>query len=266
MAIESGGSVTEGPYSRVYWSVLDDKKFDAIRADMRHFGSWTLMLVVADMSYPAPAFIPPSVPKASLAALVDAKLVELLPARMYRIKGLKSERESRSERGKAGAAARWSGNATALRPQSDGIATGLLDETSKEEKRREIAETETSARDDDPADTDLFVYLAQHGAFIRPESGFGVRLSGLIDRRGLDVVMEKAKALDAGEPMSDRQWVFGLEKALEAIPSPPMEELPTGPTHGDRIFERMQARRLEYFQQTGTWPEDWGPKPGSVAA
>lgn len=108
----------------------------------------------------------------------------------------------------------------------------------------------------------LFAYIAQHGAYIRPDSGFGIRLLGLIERRGSAVVMEKARAMDTSEPLSDRQWVFGLEKALEAIPSPPMEELPTGPdpkaVHRD---EQVQRRRLEYFQQTGMWDPDLGPEP-----
>lgn len=256
--------MTDGPYSRVYWKVLDDKKFDAIRCDMRHFGSWTLMLVIADMAYPAPAFVPPSVSKASLAALVDAKLVELLPARMYRVKGLRSERESRSERGKAGAAARWQGNATAMRPQSDGNATGMLDETSIEETRQE--ETDTAREDEAVNENDLFAFIAQHGAFIRPDSGFGIRLLGLVDRRGAEVVLEKARAMVTDEPLSDRQWVFGLEKALEAIPSPPMDELPVEDPKPSPVFERMYARRLERYRETGVWPEDWGPAPTGAAA
>lgn len=96
------------PYSRVYWSILDDgstsdggselDRFATIRGDMRHLGSWALMLVVADMAYPAPAFIPPTVPKASVAALSrpECGLVELIGGGMYRIHGLRKERESRA--------------------------------------------------------------------------------------------------------------------------------------------------------------------------
>jgi hypothetical protein len=83
------------PYSRVYWRVLGDERFDTIRADMRHFGSWTLMLLVADMAYPAPAFVPSTVPKASLAALVEAGLIEPVPGGLYRVHGLAAERSRR---------------------------------------------------------------------------------------------------------------------------------------------------------------------------
>jgi hypothetical protein len=109
---------------------------------------------------------------------------------------------------------------------------------------------------------DLFAFLAQQGAFIRPDSGFGIRLLGLIDRRGPELVLEKAKAMVTSESLSDRQWVFGLEKALEAIPSPPMDELPTANDEkSKRIYDRMQERRLEYFRQTQKWPDEWGPAP-----
>lgn len=114
---------------------------------------------------------------------------------------------------------------------------------------------------------DLFAFLAQHGAFIRPESGFGIRLLGLVDRRGIEVVLEAAKAMDTGERLSDRQWVFGLEKALEAIPSPPMEELlPAEDTKSKRIYERMVQRRLEWFRSGGKWDPEWGPEPTGAAA
>jgi hypothetical protein len=125
-----------------------------------------------------------------------------------------------------------------------------------------------AARDDDPVseeETDLFAYLAQRGAFIRPDSPFGQRLLGLIDRRGVERVMQTAKELYTGEPLSDRQWVFGLEKALEAIPSPPMEELPVD-NKPSPIFDRMMSRRLEYFRSTGTWPDEWGEKPEGLTA
>lgn len=240
---------------------MDDKKFDDIRADMRHFGSWTVMLVVAEMAYPAPAFVPPHVPRASLKALQDAGLIELLPARMYRIKGLAKERAARAAQGKPGAAARWERNANGERSQSDGTPTAMPAKQSKDEQSKD--ETST-ARDDDLSDdeTDLFGFLAKNGAYIRPESGFGVRLLGLIDRRGVEVVIEKAKRMLGTERLSDRQWVFGLEGALEEIPSPPMDELPTGPDPRKvRMQERVDKSRLEYFQNTGQWDPALGPEP-----
>jgi hypothetical protein len=131
-------------------------------------------------------------------------------------------------------------------------------------------QTTHAARDEEPfseGETELLAFIAQHGAFIRPESGFGVRLLGLMERRGAEAVLEMARTLaTADDAMSDRQWVFGLEKALDAIPSPPMEELlPEEDPKSKRVWERMQARRLEYLRNTGLWPEEWGEKPNQVS-
>lgn len=119
------------PYSRIYWTVLDDPKFDEVRADMRHFGSWSLLLVVADMAYPVPAFIPPSVPKASLDKLADVGLIDLLPARMYRLRGLKTERERRAEAARRGG----KGDPTAPQPGPKREAVASLDETRRDETK-----------------------------------------------------------------------------------------------------------------------------------
>jgi hypothetical protein len=118
------------PYSRVYWSVMDDPKFDGIREDMRLFGSWSLLLVVADMAHPAPAFVPPMVPKSAVARLSEAGLIDLLGGQRYRIHGLASEREKRSQYGRNAAALRW---------QSARNADPVLDET-----RQGLDEDETS--------------------------------------------------------------------------------------------------------------------------
>jgi hypothetical protein len=115
------------PYSRVYWSVMDDEKFDGIREDVRHFGSWTILLIVADMAYPAPAFIPATVPKASVKALSACGLVDLLSGGRFRVHGLASEREMRSDSGRNAAAKRW---------HSNGNADPMLDETRRDKQSK----------------------------------------------------------------------------------------------------------------------------------
>jgi hypothetical protein len=85
------------PYSRVYWSVLEDDKFDGIREDCRHLGTWTLLLVLADMAWPAPAYLPQTASKPSVTALVTAGLVDVLGGGRFRIHGLDAERGRRSE-------------------------------------------------------------------------------------------------------------------------------------------------------------------------
>lgn len=96
-----------GPYSRVYWTVMEDTKFDGVREDVRLFGSWSLMLVVADMAWPSPAFVPPNVPKSAVARLASCGLVDLLPGARYRVHGLAAERNKRSQSGRNAAALRW---------------------------------------------------------------------------------------------------------------------------------------------------------------
>jgi 5-methylcytosine-specific restriction endonuclease McrA len=95
------------PYSRVYWSVMDDPKFDGIREDMRLFGAWMVLLVAADMAYPAPAYLPRSVTPAVFRRLVTAGLMEELTHHRYRVRGLEAERERRSTSASQAAQLRW---------------------------------------------------------------------------------------------------------------------------------------------------------------
>ena len=128
---------TPDPYSRVYWTVLDDARFDGIRGNMAHLGTWLLLLLVADMAHPAPAFLPPA-PRKSVAALRDVGLIELMGGGRYRVHGLAAERDRRSSAGNAGASARWSErNANAMRTHTEPDAIGMLDETRRDEPRQD---------------------------------------------------------------------------------------------------------------------------------
>lgn len=124
-----------GPYSRLYWSVMDDDKFDGIREDVRLFGSWSLLLVVADMAYPVPAYIPPTIPKSAVRRLVDCGLVDELPGHRFRVHGLEAERAKRTHSARNAAASRW---------HSDGNAETM--------PSRDRDETESIDRDETPRD------------------------------------------------------------------------------------------------------------------
>ncbi len=102
-----GAAVSDRPYSRVYWSVMDDEKFDGIRENVRHFGSWALLLMIADMAYPVPGIVPASIPRSSFQALTQCGLVESLSGGRFRVHGLASERGMRSESARNAAASRW---------------------------------------------------------------------------------------------------------------------------------------------------------------
>lgn len=108
----------------------------------------------------------------------------------------------------------------------------------------------------------VFSFLARFGASIRPDSGFGRRLLGLIERRGVEEVLKAASPMARNGAMSDRQWVFGLEDALEATPSAKDARVAeTAQKTSDRIFQRMMERRVEHYRASGEWPADWGPLP-----
>jgi hypothetical protein len=115
------------PYSRVYWGIVDDPKFDTIYDDDRHLAAWLRMLVIADQSYPTSAQVPANIRRASVKALVDARLISVTGKR-YRICGLDAERERRSESARNAAALRWQSerSATASNGQSDRNADGML--------------------------------------------------------------------------------------------------------------------------------------------
>ena len=117
--------MADDPYSRIYWSVMDDPKFDGIRESVSRFGSWAILLVVAEMAYPVPAFLPTFVPSEDAEALDAAGLIELLSGSRFRIVGLAKEREKRSQYGRNAAAVRW---------QSARNADPLLAKQSKDEQ------------------------------------------------------------------------------------------------------------------------------------
>lgn len=121
------------PFVRVYYSVMgDDPKFEHVFDDDSRLACWLRLLLVADACYPAAAPLPQGIKKAPLAYLVSVELVDLLPGNRYRIHGLATERERRSERAAASARTRWqqsdritSPDATAMRPQSDRSASAM---------------------------------------------------------------------------------------------------------------------------------------------
>lgn len=82
-------------YSRVYWSIVDDPKFAAIYDDDHHLAAWMRLLLVADQSHPASAHVPAGCRRASVRALIDAGLVDMVTGTTYRIHGLDAERSRR---------------------------------------------------------------------------------------------------------------------------------------------------------------------------
>lgn len=148
-----------GPYSRVYHSVIDDPKFGAVYDDDRRLATWLRLLMAADASWPASASIPRRVSRSALAHLVDVGLVDLAPKDRYFVHGLARERADRAQIGREGGRVRAQGavreqgrfvrgapaNAGSAGPANAGPAH-QLDET----RRDETSITRANALDERP--------------------------------------------------------------------------------------------------------------------
>ena len=121
-------AVADNPYTRVYHSIVDDPKFAAIYDDDHRLATWLRLLIVAEQAYPASANIPTGTHRASVAALADCGLIDLGTGSRYRVHGLASERDMRSQSARNAAAVRW---------HSNGNTGGMLDETRRDEHRQD---------------------------------------------------------------------------------------------------------------------------------
>jgi hypothetical protein len=115
----------------------------------------------------------------------------------------------------------------------------------------------------------VWTFLAQHGAYVRPDSPLGIRLIGLMERRGAEAVMTEAQAMAKIEDkMSDRQWVLGLENGMERVPSGRISVdaaiAEEQEARNDARYERMVQRRIEQYRYTGIWHAEWGEKPEGI--
>lgn len=139
-----------GPYARLYLSLVDDDKFAAIYGDDRHFAAWCRLLMIAEPAWPASAHLPGTARRASVQALSDAGLIDLLPGGRYRIHGLDAERERRHDQAKRASYARWSAqsNAPSNAPSNAGASTPPMPSQAKP-SRAEPSPAEPSR---DPAD------------------------------------------------------------------------------------------------------------------
>ena len=106
------------PYVRVYYRIIDDPKFLDVYDNDAALAAWLRLLLAADAMYPAPATIPRGVKAAALDRLVKAELVDLLPGDRYRLHGLRSEREQRTDQARKAARKRWDENPPAMPEQS----------------------------------------------------------------------------------------------------------------------------------------------------
>lgn len=139
--------MSDGPYARLYLSLIDDEKFETIYDNDHHFAAWCRLLMIAEAAWPASGHLPRSTRRASIRALTDAGLIDILPGGRYRIHGLDAERQRRSMRAQSAANVRWDAerNAASI-PASSAEDMPSKAEHSKAEQSRAPREA------DDPAD------------------------------------------------------------------------------------------------------------------
>jgi len=107
--------MSDGPYSRVYWSIVDDPEFEGIFDDDAALALWLRLLLIADGAWPSSANLPRSAKARPLKALTDAGLVRLRPSGRFTIRGMDAERGKRQQSARNAAALRWQSNGTANR-------------------------------------------------------------------------------------------------------------------------------------------------------
>lgn len=135
------------PYSRVYWSIVDDEKFSSVYDNDAALACWMRLLIVADQAWPASAHLPSSAKRRAVQLLAEVELIDLQANGRYRIHGLDAERGRRKE-----AATRGNPTGTQLGPKRDpdGLrTTGLSQaEPSRDENEPSLAEPACDPADD----------------------------------------------------------------------------------------------------------------------
>ena len=149
------------PYSRVYWSVIDDARFEGIYTDDRHFSTWVRLLMIADGAFPAPASVPRAARTASVRALADRGIIDLLPGGLFRVHGMNGERERRAEH--SGGLVRA---ATAIRGAGGRFLPAVV--TSGGDQRVQLSETRQ-----DETRRDKQATAGNHGESLRGEHEYG---------------------------------------------------------------------------------------------
>lgn len=180
------GVVTERAYCRVYYAIKDDPKFVSIFDNDAHLATWLRLLIAADAIWPASPDLPAKARKSSVAALVDAELVDIGPGGRYRIHGLDAERGARRDAARVSAFGKRT--LTERSPNAPRVETHSL--TSRSEPSRaepSLDRAEPTARDS----LDRYYELTQY----RPWGQWsGDALLGMERDFGVDHVIS---ALDA---------------------------------------------------------------------
>jgi hypothetical protein len=212
------------PYSRVYWSIVDDPKFATIYDDDRHLAAWLRLLMAADGLWPASCPVPASARKASLTALTDADLIDLMPGGRFRVHGLDAERGRRRDAARTGTKRDPDGtHPVPERPLGPGTKP-RRDETRRDEQTREGLPN---------LDREALAALETATGHVASMAGDKTlnEYDRLVGDHGLPAIVAAFGSLANGKRMTARQLVWGAVKVLEPFvkEAPPPEPKPFKP-------------------------------------
>jgi hypothetical protein len=222
------------PYSRVYWSVVDDPKFVSVYDDDRHLATWLRLLIAADALWPASCPMPGNARKASVAALVDAGLIDLGTGYRFRVHGLDAERGRRRDAARTG-----------TKGHPDGTQTGTerVSRPGTKPRQDETSQAELSARDGLPnLDRSALDALEARTGHVASQAGERQlsEYDRLVGDHGLVPVLAAFDAVSGGKRMTARQLVWAAVKVLEPFVDP--KELARLEREAEQV--KVNARRF----------------------
>jgi len=226
------------PYVRVYYSIVDDERFENVYKDDRALATWLRLLISADASWPASAPIPRWCKTVSLQKLVSSGLVELATDH-YRIHGLDRERDgkrqqaaaagrSRARMGQRDTSGRWMGGGSAHQRPSSDVPAGVQPLRSAP---LNSAPLPAGARDSERVFEErdglphITVAIERAGEGITGQSVLQASdkvqtdLDRLAEFHGEASLVSAMRSVANGSRLSWPQVVYGARNALEPIPS-----------------------------------------------
>ncbi len=113
------------PYARVYFSIVDDPRFEGVYDDDATLATWLRLLIVAEGTWPASPPIPRWVKARPFDRLVAAGLLETVKSDRYRIHGLDAERGRRKSQAQNAARTRWDAQPDALAMRQHSVSNAV---------------------------------------------------------------------------------------------------------------------------------------------
>lgn len=269
---------------RRFVSVFYDiaSEYPAVYKNDTALATWLRLLMTADAIWPAPASIPRSANEDAIALLSQAGLLTI-DGDEYVVKGLDKLRRAMSDKGRAGAEARWGGNAnedaiadasampstaqhttvTAQHVDSPSLEGSHLlnDEGSRSDERTTI-QKQTDERFGDDHVRPEFEALARKAeeltgtanALRNPFGGYATTLLSLVDIHGLETTLANMAMVrvQLGRRMTIKELVFGTESlmtrpvsAAQAVKAEREQEVDDG------LKRRLERTQLSlHFQHT----------------